>query len=81
METETEEKALARIHIGELDSISIPGTDEKVAMPFYHCYVVTTAGQIWDAQIQAFGCTKEYVKTLWNSDRSQFKKREFTTTN
>lgn len=76
METETEEKALARIHIGEL--ISIP-TPPNGITPFYRCYVVTTAGQIWDADILGFGISKDRVRLLWNTARNIFTKREITT--
>jgi hypothetical protein len=76
MSNETEEKALSRIHIGELDY----ETDGNILNPFYPCYVVTTSGQLWDIMCQAFTCTENRIREVWNTDRSRFTKREFQPT-
>lgn len=73
-DNETEEKALARIHIGELQYEKI----DNILSPYYDCFVITTAGQIWDIKyVLAFNCTKDRIQEVWNTERERFTKRQF----
>ena len=70
-----EEKALARIQIQPLEYYS----EDNILDPYHPCYVITTAGQIWDVNMSPWGLDKEKVKTAWNTKREKFRKREITT--
>lgn len=69
------ETALAKVAIGALDYL----VDGNILSPYYRCYVITTAGQIWDVNCAAFTCTQGRLRDLWVNSFASFTKREITT--
>jgi hypothetical protein len=66
-----EEKSLAKWKVGDVQY----ETHGNILTPFRDCYVVTTAGQIWDIRCLAFSCDESHLLELWATDRSHFRKR------
>ncbi len=63
---------LADIRVGEIEM----NIDGNIINPWRKCLIVTTAGQIWDINIDAFGATHNNIAALWKLKRESFTKRD-----
>jgi len=64
-------KELAKIGIGEIEL----NVDGNIIKPFRRCYIITTAGQIWDIVVDAFGANNTNLDALWRLKREAWVKR------
>lgn len=71
---------LSQIKIGELDYTKEERDGCVILTPFFRCYVITTAGQIWDIEAFAFTCSEDSLAEAWADEAvryEHFKQREY----